>query len=153
MGHSRRVLIEDMDLSNNLSEQADVNVVLHTQVGDQGTAEAFGELLARNRTGQALSRLLNVADGLIGQAHKTLICITTNEPMDALHPAVKRPGRCLANLEFPALSRSEAAAWLGPDLDPPASGATLAELLVLRDELQAPPTVAEEIAPTAGAYL
>jgi hypothetical protein len=77
--------------------------------------EDAGELIAsdaRAITGQALSRLLNVADGLLGQGTRTLLLITTNEPVKRLHPATRRPGRCLADIEFTALSTDEANAWL-----------------------------------------
>jgi hypothetical protein len=67
---------------------------------------------ARAVAGQALSRLLNVADGLLGQGTRTLLLITTNEPVRRLHPAARRPGRCLADIEFTALSVVEANAWL-----------------------------------------
>lgn len=77
--------------------------------------EDAGELIAsgaRTATGQALSRLLNVADGLLGQGTRTLVLITTNEPVGQLHPAVRRPGRCLADIEFTPFSAAEANAWL-----------------------------------------
>ena len=32
-----------------------------------------------------------------------------------LHPAVVRPGRCLSTIEVRSFTRSEAAAWLGPE--------------------------------------
>jgi len=69
---------------------------------------------AKRATGQSLSRLLNLADGFIGHGLRTLVMITTNEALGRLHPAVVRPGRCLAEVEFPALSPAEAAALLGP---------------------------------------
>jgi SpoVK/Ycf46/Vps4 family AAA+-type ATPase len=103
--------------------------------------EDCDELLAidaKAASGQAMSRLLNIADGLIGQGLRLLICLSTNEDLRRLHPALLRPGRCLANVEVGRLSRAEAHAWLdahatdeaavrgaaavGPD------GATLAEL-------------------------
>jgi hypothetical protein len=67
--------------------------------------EDTGELLtadAKQRAGQGLSRLLNVADGLLGQGLRVLVLVTTNEPIRSLHPAVSRSGRCISNLEFPA---------------------------------------------------
>jgi energy-coupling factor transporter ATP-binding protein EcfA2 len=67
---------------------------------------------AKARTGQALSRLLNVSDGIIGQGLKSLFLISTNEPVSRLHPAVVRPGRCLADLEVGPLSPEEATTWL-----------------------------------------
>lgn len=77
--------------------------------------EDAGELLAedaRDRTGQGLSRLLNLADGLIGQGLKTLILVTTNEPMKKMHPAVARPGRCASEMEFKTFGQQEADNWL-----------------------------------------
>jgi hypothetical protein len=72
--------------------------------------EDTGELLsadARERSGQGLSRFLNVVDGL-----RVLVLVTTNEEIRKLHPAVARPGRCAANVEFGALSAAEATEWL-----------------------------------------
>src|SRR6185312_7694550 len=77
--------------------------------------EDTGELLAldaRQQTGQGLSRLLNVVDGLIGQGLRVLVLVTTSEPLRALHPAVSRPGRCIAQVEFTAFPAAEADAWL-----------------------------------------
>ncbi len=77
--------------------------------------EDAGELIAsdaRTVSGQALSRLLNIADGLLGQGTRTLILITTNEPVKRLHPATRRAGRCVADIEFTALAVAEANAWL-----------------------------------------
>ena len=67
--------------------------------------EDAGEFLmpdAKHVQGQALSRLLNVCDGVLGQAMRALVVVTTNEPLRALHPALSRPGRCVAEIEFTA---------------------------------------------------
>lgn len=96
--------------------------------------EDCGEMLAANakeRTGQALSRLLNVADGLIGQGLNVLILITTNEELESLHEAVSRPGRCASKIVFPRLTPEEAAKWREKHDIPPTEepkGASLAEL-------------------------
>ena len=77
--------------------------------------EDTGELLAadaRAAAGQGLARFLNVVDGLIGQGLRVLVLVTTNEEIRRLHPAVARPGRCAANVEFEPLSVDEAAEWL-----------------------------------------
>lgn len=76
--------------------------------------EDSGELLAtdaKERTGQGLSRLLNVVDGLIGQGLRILVLITTNDEMRKLHPAVSRPGRCAATVDFEKLSAAEIEHW------------------------------------------
>jgi hypothetical protein len=96
--------------------------------------EDTGELLsadARERAGQGLSRFLNVVDGLIGQGLRVLVLVTTNEEIRKLHPAVARPGRCAANVEFGPLSPEEAVAWLernGLKAVVARSGRTLASL-------------------------
>lgn len=109
---------------------------------------------AKRGTGQALSRLLNLTDGLLGQGLNVLVCLTTNEDVARLHPAVVRPGRCLAEIEVGRLSTAEARTWLAAHgLDTgsvPGDGATLAELYARRGTGKV--THAEE-RPTAGQYL
>ncbi|WP_439650256.1 DUF5925 domain-containing protein [Glycomyces amatae] len=68
---------------------------------------------AKEASGQSLARLLNLTDGLLGQGREIMVAITTNERLDRLHPAVVRPGRCLAQIEVGALSPLESADWLG----------------------------------------
>jgi hypothetical protein len=83
---------------------------------------------AKQRTGQGLARLLNLTDGLIGQGLRLLVCLTTNEQLSQLHPAIIRPGRCLAQIHVGALPPDEAAAWLGSAEGVDRRGVTLAEL-------------------------
>ena len=95
--------------------------------------EDAGEFLgmaAPAEVGRGFARLLNIADGLLGQGTKALILITTNEPLGKLHPAALRPGRAMAALEFAPLRADEATAWLaGRGLDRRVdSPKTLAEL-------------------------
>jgi hypothetical protein len=105
---------------------------------------------AKSQAGQGLSRLLNLTDGLLGQGRDVLVAITTNEDLARLHPAVVRPGRCLAQLEVGPLSRDEAIAWLGSAEGVGPSGATLAELYALRAGRQFTPAVSDE---STGLYL
>lgn len=99
--------------------------------------EDSGELLvpdAKDRVGQALSRLLNLVDGLIGQGLRVLVLITTNEDFDRLHSAVARDGRCAAAIQFNALPRTQAEAWMNgsaPKLPEGKEKFTLAELYAL----------------------
>jgi ATPase family protein associated with various cellular activities (AAA) len=97
--------------------------------------EDTGELLtadAKSRTGQGLSRLLNVVDGLIGQGLRLLVLVTTNEQLGTLNPAVARPGRCAAAVRFAPFEQDEAAEWLHrAECDATPVTATLAELFAL----------------------
>ena len=101
--------------------------------------EDAGELMgaaARADTGQGLSRVLNLTDGLLGQGQRCLLLVTTNEPVGRLHPALRRPGRCWAEVEFAPFSAREAAAWLrrrGTPRRAPVGG-TLAELYALAED-------------------
>jgi hypothetical protein len=88
---------------------------------------------AKAGTGQSLARLLNLTDGLLGQRLRLLVAITTNEPLARLHPAIVRPGRCLAQIAVGPLTPAEARQWLGRPVLLPAEGVTLAELAAMRD--------------------
>jgi hypothetical protein len=123
----------------------DVGYLMDIAIGeDDGTSGGRWRLLlledcdelirgqAKHQTGQALSRLLNLTDGLLGQGRNVLVGITTNEDLERLHPAVVRPGRCLARIEVGPLTRGEATAWLGTSEGIAREGATLAQLYALR---------------------
>jgi hypothetical protein len=94
--------------------------------------EDTGELLmvdSKEQTGQGLSRLLNLVDGILGQGIRLMVLVTTNEPIRVLHPAVSRPGRCAVSIYFAPFTSSEAKEWAKRNgRISPASGGTLAEL-------------------------
>jgi len=75
-------------------------------------ADEFVSVEAKREQGQAMSRLLNIADGIVGQGMRVLTVLTANERLEKLHPAVGRPGRCLANIEFGRLSEDESVGWI-----------------------------------------
>ena len=106
---------------------------------------------AKEGAGQSLSRLLNLTDGLLGHGLEVLVAITTNEPLLNLHPAIVRPGRCLAQIEVGRLPRPEAAAWLGTGAGIGPEGATLAELYALQGEIAQ--VARREPAKVVGLYL
>ena len=123
----------------------DVGYLMDIAIGeDEGTSKGRWRLLlledcdelirgeAKHTAGQALSRLLNLTDGLLGQGRNVLVGVTTNEDLERLHPAVVRPGRCLARIEVGALTRKESVNWLGTEEGVGREGATLAELYALR---------------------
>jgi hypothetical protein len=83
-------------------------------------------LLQARGGGPLVGRLLNLADGLLGQGLRCLFLLTTNQTVDLIHPALVRPGRCLSLLGFGALSAAEASLLRGA----PVTGAmTLAEVM------------------------
>ena len=102
--------------------------------------EDTGELVsedAKDRSGHGLSRLLNLADGFIGQGLRVLVLITTNEELHRLHPAVSRPGRAASVVQFTELPAAQASEWLrARDLAPTDSPMTLADLYARMEEFE-----------------
>lgn len=115
-------------------------------------SDEFLRVSARKEAGAALGRLLNVTDGILGQGSNVLILLTTNERVDRLHPAVIRPGRCLAQVEFTRFSAAEAERWLPDNPARLSEPKTLAELIEYRDAAK---QIATGVAPVTniGAYL
>ena len=67
---------------------------------------------AKEETGQGLSRLLNMVDGMIGQGLDILVILTTNENIHTFHEAVTREGRIHTMIEFTKLTEDESVEWL-----------------------------------------
>ncbi|MGW7055047.1 DUF5925 domain-containing protein [Streptomyces sp. NPDC054887] len=144
----------------------DVGYLMDIAIGeDDGSAKGRWRLLlledcdelirgeARHTAGQALSRLLNLTDGLLGQGRNVLVGVTTNEDLERLHPAVVRPGRCMARIEVGSLTRAEAVGWLGTEEGVGRDGATLAELYALRRGTGPASVPAQADGQDAGLYL
>jgi hypothetical protein len=100
------------------------------------------ESLLRKGSGKGLAKLLNLCDGLLGQGLRCLFLITTNEPLNTLHPAITRPGRCLSRIEFGKLGSAEAAHLLGRPVE---GDMTLAEVMAAKPVtvVQAPVAVGQ----------
>lgn len=67
---------------------------------------------ARATQGARVGNLLSMTDGILGQGLRVVFLITTNERVHRVDPAIRRPGRCLQELELPAFTAEEARAWL-----------------------------------------
>jgi len=98
-------------------------------------ADQYLRASARRDSGAALGRLLNLADGILGQGFNTLVLLTTNEELNRLHPAIVRPGRCLARVEFDRFKPHEAQAWLPHGTSAPSGDVSLAEMYELAGEI------------------
>lgn len=92
--------------------------------------DEFMNVGGRESKGQAIARLLNIGDGIIGQGLNLLTLISTNVDVAELNPAVIREGRCMANIEFPPFPAAEASEWLASrGFEQPAKGdLTLAQM-------------------------
>ena len=65
-------------------------------------------LQRRSDNNEAVSALLNIADGLIGQMLRVHVLCTLNQGMEYLDPAILRPGRLRSYRHVGLLSREEA---------------------------------------------
>jgi hypothetical protein len=65
-------------------------------------------LQRRSENDEAVSALLNIADGLIGQMLRVHVLCTLNQGMEYLDPAILRPGRLRSYRYIGLLSRHEA---------------------------------------------
>jgi hypothetical protein len=91
--------------------------------------ELFCTDLCRNSPGFA--KLLNLSDGILGQGQQLIFILTSNEPIDAVDPALLRKGRCIQSLEFRKFTEEEAVPWLlshGKEASLAKGDMTLAEL-------------------------
>lgn len=75
-------------------------------------ADEFIAVKGRETKGQAIARLLNLADGIVGQGLNLLTVMTTNVNVDELNPALIRSGRCMANIHVGPFEAAEASTWL-----------------------------------------
>jgi hypothetical protein len=105
----------------------------------------------RRTTGASLGRMLNLTDGILGHGMRVLLLLTSNEPMHGMHPALVRPGRCLADVRFALFTPAQAARWLGGATKHPPRDCTLAELYRLRGDVDTIATARST--PHGSAYL
>lgn len=67
---------------------------------------------ARSEGNQMMAKFLNVGDGIVSMASKKLIFSTNLEKLDDIDPALLRPGRCFAVIQFRKMDTTEAKAFL-----------------------------------------
>lgn len=97
------------------------------------------------RSELSMGRLLNLADGIVGQGVDVYLLLTSNVETGRLHPAITRPGRALSHITFARFDATEASHWLGHRVT---TNHSLAELYALRSGRNLPsPT------PSVGSYL
>lgn len=95
-------------------------------------ADRFLRSHHRHAGNEALDRLLNATDGILGLGSRTIFLLTTNVELSAINPALARPGRCLSEIDFDLFTPSEAKEWLGDGDRPLGNRATLAELYEMK---------------------
>ena len=106
---------------------------------------------AKERSGQGLARLLE-PDRRAPRAGPVAVDRAHDQRAAwPVHPAVIRPGRCIAQIEVGTLNEAEARAWLGRDVESRPLGYSLADLVALRDSTA--PVQSDTTRPAVGQYL
>ncbi len=85
-------------------------------IGTAVIMEDVGELLTIDNVTNhvdATANLLNFSDGLLSLLGDAVFILTFNHEMDAINPALTRPGRCLGQLTVGTLGRGQAEAIAG----------------------------------------
>ena len=96
--------------------------------------EDIDHFVSMDRQGRgepAIGRLLNVSDGWTG-SDDLLVVMTSNMASSQMHPAITRPGRCLADVSVGLLKPKEAGRLLGAGMKAPRTEVSLAEVFDLR---------------------
>lgn len=127
------VVVDSDRLLSSASYLADVLTSAGSDTRSVIVAEDVDELIAVGPKSHETSKLLNVADGLVGRlaGAGTLFVLTANLPRSEIAPYVTRPGRAAAVIEFEKFDTEAAGVWLaerGSDFVPPESGMTLAQM-------------------------
>ncbi|ORW11525.1 hypothetical protein AWC16_10530 [Mycolicibacter longobardus] len=115
--------------------------------------DEYLRVTARRDAGAALGRLLNVTDGILGQGMRSIVLLTTNEDISKLHPALTRPGRCLAEVGFQKFNPRQARAWLPEGVPSPTAEPSLAELYEILGTNSPISTVPKQESTSLGMYL
>jgi len=108
-------------------------------------------IIQRTRSkSSGLSRILNLADGMIGADHDVIVLLSANSLPEQIDEALLRPGRSLATIGFERLTPAEAGRRLGLDGAAP-SEMSLAEVYAQVDDVL--PVVGERREVSSGTYL
>lgn len=94
---------------------------------------------ARERSGSNFGTLLNASDGILGQGSKTVFILSANRAREEIDPAILRNGRCVGEVMFHALPKSQARLWAennGVNPDSITEDTVLADLYALKNEVQ-----------------
>jgi hypothetical protein len=114
-----------MDIMNRTSPEPTRLLVIED--ADEIVSRNLPSFLHGDTHVSGISRLLNAADGIFGASSDVMFLLSTNVKPKGLDPALTRPGRCLAIVEFGPFSASEASERLGT-FGPAKGDMTLAEI-------------------------
>lgn len=138
---SKRIIYLPPDLATELSSPSFFNFI--RQYDNSVLLIEDAENILRSREGggnQSIANLLNMSDGIMGDALKIQIICTFNAPFSDIDEALKRPGRLITSYHFDKLSAAKTKAMVkrlyGDEVEPENYSMTLAEIYTMgKDKL------------------
>lgn len=131
---NKKLIYMPPDLTEHLSSPGFITFMMSEATNSILLIEDAENVLRHREAGgnQAVSNILNLSDGILGDVLKLQIVCTFNSGLDAIDPALLRPGRCIAEYRFEPLERERAEALMiklhGEDIEEIDGSMTLADI-------------------------
>jgi hypothetical protein len=105
----KKVYYVPPDLAHNLSDPGLIEFITGRLQDSVLVIEDAENVLRSREAGgsQAVSNILNISDGILGEVMSSTIIATVNCPLKELDQALMRPGRLIAEYEFRALTQAK----------------------------------------------
>jgi hypothetical protein len=138
LSKDKRVIYFPPDLAHKIGDPAFLNFIRNYRNSVLVIEDAENVIMTREAGGnQAVSNLLNLSDGIMGDALSIQLVCTFNSDESFIDAALLRPGRLIAKYNFKALSEAKTLNLVeklyGPGTIPDKSEMTLAEIFNMRD--------------------
>lgn len=107
---NKKLIYMPPDLTEHLSSPGFITFMMSEAMNSILLIEDAETVLRAREAGgnQAVSNILNISDGILGDVLKLQIVCTFNSRLEEIDSALRRPGRCIAEYRFEKLSESRA---------------------------------------------
>jgi SpoVK/Ycf46/Vps4 family AAA+-type ATPase len=131
---TKKLIYMPPDLTEHISSPGFITFMMSEAMNSILLIEDAETVLRHREAGgnQAVANILNISDGILGDVLKLQIVCTFNSPLSDIDPALRRPGRCIAEYRFEKLTDDRAgnlmANLYGEDVEWEPKEMTLAEV-------------------------
>lgn len=131
---NKKLIYMPPDLTEHLSSPGFVTFMMAEAMNSVLLIEDAENVLRHREAGgnQAVSNILNLSDGILGDVLKLQMVCTFNSRLEDIDPALLRPGRCIAEYRFEKLAADRAANLMrklhGNDVEFEEKAMTLADI-------------------------
>lgn len=148
---NKKLIYMPPDLTEHLSSPGFITFMMGEAMNSILLIEDAENVLRHREAGgnQAVSNILNISDGILGDVLKLQIVCTFNSSLETIDPALRRPGRCIAEYRFEKLAVDRAGNLLanlyGEDVKWSPKEMTLAEIFNYTKPQDATPVVKHKV--------